>query len=181
MESVLPLDARMSVFVQLGRDGEIQPMTTSDWQSAVERLSVSDGVPIMVREILVEARETMKMGPWSYALFTRGLEHALKCAETAITLRAHAAGVPLRSPNGQPTTFAFRLKRLRQMQIIEAADHESWTRIRELRNLTAHPKQPFLLSPAAAIAVVQTIAKAIEQLFAARGGSNLVRSVTPRV
>lgn len=165
MESVVPFDARMSIFVRLGRDGEMQPMTTSDWQSAVEGLSLSDGVPIRVREILAETREMMKMGPWSYPLFTRGLEHSLKCAETAITLRAFSVGVPSRSPNSQPTTFAFKLKKLRQMQILKASDHESWTCIRELRNLTAHPEQPFMVSPAAAIAVVQTVIKAIEALF----------------
>ena len=156
----------MAPFVRLNlATEEALPMTTEHWQAAVRGSELTDRVPLAVRRVFDEAREPMLHGPCAYALFTRGLEHALKAAEAAVTARAQAAGVPMFRPDGRPTGFAFRLGRLKKLKILSRAELEAWTWIRTFRNFTAHPEQPFLLTPAVAISIVGTIADSIEQLF----------------
>lgn len=159
-------DPRMSAFVRLNLEtGEVVPMTTEDWQAKVRAPELTDRVPLPLRMVFDEAREPMLHGPCSYALFTRGLEQALKAAEAAITVRARAAGVPMVHPDGRPTGFAFRVGKLNKLKILSRADVETWTWIRKLRNFTAHPEQPFLITPAVAISILCLIATSIEQLF----------------
>jgi hypothetical protein len=156
----------MSPFVRLNlATGEVAPMTAEDWQAWVRGPQLTDRVPLTVRMVFDEAREPMLHGPCSYALFTRGMEHALKAAEAAVTVRAQAAGVLMVRPDGRPTGFAFRLGRLKKLKVLSRAELEAWTWIRKFRNLTAHPEQPFLLTPAVAISILGTIAASIEQLF----------------
>ncbi len=140
-------------------------MTTEHWQAAVCDPQLTDRVPLAVRTLFDEAREPMLHGFCSYALFTRGLEHALKAAEAAVTARAQAAGVPMSRPDGNPTGFAFRLGRMKKLKILSRAELDAWTWIRKFRNFTAHPEQPFLLTPPVAISILCTIADSIEQLF----------------
>jgi hypothetical protein len=156
----------MALFVRLNLDtGEVAPMAAEDWQAGVRGPQLTDRVPRDVRMLFDEARESMLHGPCSYALFTRGLEHALKAAEAAVTARAQTAGVLMVRPDGRPTGFAFRLAKLKKLKILSRAELEAWTWIRKFRNLTAHPDQPFLLTPAVAISILGTIAASIEQLF----------------
>ena len=156
----------MALFVRLNlATDEVVPMTTEHWQDAVPGPDLTDRVPLAVRMLFDEAREPMLHGPRSYVLFTRGLEHALKAAEAAVTVRAQASGVPMCRPDGRPTGFAFRLGRLKTLNILSPAELEAWTWIRKFRNFTAHPEQPFLLTPAVAISILGTIADSIEHLF----------------
>ena len=140
-------------------------MTPEDWRDRVRAPRFSDRVPVDVRMVFDEAREEMLQGPSSYALFTRGLEHALKAAEAAVTGRARAAGIAMFYPDGRPTGFAFRVGKLKRLKILSRADVKTWTQIRKLRNFTAHPEQPFLIAPAVAVSIFGTIADSIEQLF----------------
>jgi hypothetical protein len=156
----------MAPFVRLNLvTGDVVPMTPEHWQAAVHSPQLTDRVPLAVRLLFDEAGETMLHGPCSYALFTRGLEHALKAAEAAVTARAQAAGVPMFRPDARPTGFAFKLRRLKKLKILSRAELGSWTWIRKFRNFTAHPEQPFLLTPGVAISILGTIAASIEQLF----------------
>jgi hypothetical protein len=133
----------MRAFVRLEEAGEVTPVTAQSWESAIKCLCLSDRVPSAVREVFAEAQQMMRMGPWSYPLFTRGLEHALKCAELAVVLRARSAGVALSRRNCCPTTFAFKLNQLTGMKIMMREEQEEWTCLRELRNFIAHPQQAF--------------------------------------
>lgn len=148
------------------RSGEITPMTIEDWQDALCNPQLGDRVPSDVREVFEEAREAMQHGICSLALFTRGMEHALKAAEAAVAARSQTAGVPMLTDDTRPTSFALRLTKLKKLKILTRADLRTWTWIRGLRNFTAHPEQPFRLPPAVTIGILGTLAASINRLFA---------------
>jgi hypothetical protein len=140
-------------------------MTQEDWHDALRKSQLTERVPSDVREVFEEARETMQHGICSLALFTRGMEHALRAAEAAVAARSQTAGVPMLTDDNRPTSFAFLLAKLKKLKILTRTDLRTWTGIRGLRNFTAHPEQPFRLPPAVTIGILGNLAAAINQLF----------------
>lgn len=168
--SMTATDPAMALFYK--RDavtGAISPMTIEDWHSAIRAPQLSVGVPADVREIFEEACEVMLHGTCSLALFTRGVEHALRAAEAAVSVRAEMAGVPMRNEEGFPTGFAFKLKHLKKSKVLTRADVRVWTHIRQLRNLTAHPPHAFRLPPAVTVSILRDLAGSIDRLFSIGG------------
>jgi hypothetical protein len=156
----------MQYFYKLDKvTGSITPMTVDDWHGVIRAPQMSANVPAGVRQIFNEACDVMLHGTCSLPLFTRGMEHALRAAEAAVSARAEMAGVPMRNADGFPIGFAVKLRRLKKLKVLTRSDVRTWTGLRKLRNSTAHPTQAFRLPPGATISILQAVASSIERLF----------------
>lgn len=103
------------------------------------RPALGPNVPADITNLFDVARGAMLYGSFFYPLFTLGLEQVFRAAESAVTAKCRAIGIP-RSEK----TFEKRLGALHTRGVLSTQEHSRWTALRCLRNIASHPERQAL-------------------------------------
>lgn len=118
-------------------------------------------VPLEVAQLFEVARSAMCYGYFFYPLWTLAAEQLLRVGEAAVSARCTALDAA-----SEKWTFNQKIG-LIERRLPGLATSHAWHWIRRLRNEASHPRQQTIMSPGMAVPVVEGMAAAINQLFAA--------------
>jgi len=146
----------------LALSGAISPRNAAplqQWVEVIQTPVMNPQVPKEVRDIFEVAKGCITYGVLFYPLFSIGTAQLFRMCETAVKLRAEAAG------GHSDLHFKDAVDLLIKHGVIEEQKRQRWDALRSLRNSTSHPKMQMILPPANAIHFLETIADDINAMY----------------
>jgi hypothetical protein len=154
------------VFVRLSlTDGSVQAITANDWTERLLASQIDPVVPEEIREAFQVARGAMLYGAFFYPLFTLGLEQVLRLTEAAARAKASAVGISMSNAKRGYRDYRSILDELLAKKALTKDEHDRWSRMRQMRNLTTHAERQMVLPPGHALGMLNSITEMINGLF----------------
>lgn len=165
VENFQQQDPTLSIFARLSlQDGSTRTLTVDDWAEKVLAVELSDHVPLEVQRLFAVARGAFIYGYFFYPLYTLGAEQLFRVAESAVRYKCKDAGLAV--DKVEKLSFFEGVKHLVNEGVIPHEEQCSWDALRNLRNLTSHPRDQTILFAYTAIDELRHIAADINGLFA---------------
>ena len=160
-DNLLEPDPLSTAFANVcdGTTDELRAMNRDEFLSYIFEPRVSDVVPTDIRSLFEAGRAAMCYGYFFYPLFMLGVERACSAGEAAVHYRARQLGAKSRA------TFAEHVDFLVGKDAVSREELVRWDAIRSMRNQAVHPKFQQVMPPGPCVALVPTIADAINRLF----------------
>ena len=155
----LERDEVLKGFVKITPSGS-QSLTAHDYLNHILKPILSESVPEDVRRLFEVARGAMVYGYFFYPLYTLAAEQLFRVTETAITHKCKLSGTPK-----SEKFFKQKLKYLLDNGVISNSEYAQWDSVRNLRNITSHPKHQLIFTPGDAIGILENICKQVNFLF----------------
>ena len=139
---------------------ESRPKGGEEWLEDILEPTLHDDVPEEIREQFEVARGAMAYGFFFYPLYTLGDAQLFRVADSAIYHKWVAVGSPSKG-----NTFAERLDRLLEGEVLDRETAERWRAVRRLRNSTSHETRQSIESPVDAVMSLRGVSEMIQVLF----------------
>jgi hypothetical protein len=163
-DNFLQPDPTLAPFVRISmQDGSIRKLDAKEWAQEILVIELSEQVPLEVTRLFAVARGALVYGFFFYPLFTLGAEQLFRVADAATYHKCRQHGLSSRKKN---PAFYDWLNLLMTHGVIQPQEGRRWDALRELRNLSSHPKDQSILTPGIAIEQLRSIAADINALFA---------------
>ena len=123
-----------SIHVKMGPNGP-EPLSEIDYINALDSIKINIVAPEKVIELFETARALYMYGYLYWTFFTLAYEQALKAWEMAIVCKLEDASI-----EKMPNKLIDKIKKLKNLNIINNLEEEHFHIIRITRNQLAHPK-----------------------------------------
>lgn len=159
-ENWLEPDPLMALMVRADSDGAIAATQGRDLVRMVLEPSLGAAVPKEVQALFEVARSAMAYGFFFYPLYALAGQQIYRVCEAAVAHRCRSTGAP-----ASVRTFQDGIRWLSQLALIPENRRLRWNAVRDLRNMTSHPKSQSIIGPGSAVHQVEVAAELINELF----------------
>lgn len=135
-------------------------ITNDQFASIILERSLSQKVPVEVRNLFEVAQGAMCYGCYFYPLYTLGSEQMYRVSEAAVNQKCKSLNIPRNIKS-----FRGRLNWLRDNNFLSKQKFVQWDAGRQLRNSASHPNRQSIYTPFDAINTIDVTIDLVEDLF----------------
>lgn len=156
----LEVDGVLKPFVSISANGSVNPISGREWAQRILEPNLDAHVPFEIRRLFEAARGTMLYGYFFYPIYTLAADQLYRVAEAALSSKCAVMGASKRQ------SFEKKIDWLAGQSVLSEMESTRWHALRQMRNLSSHPEQQFIIMPMNAIESLHNIARQINALFA---------------
>lgn len=119
------------------------------WIRIILHPVLAETVPLEVRKLFEVARSAMVYAYFFYPLNTLAEEQLYRVVEAGVTHKCEALGAPKSQKR-----FQQKVDWLTDQGIIPKHEKAWWDAVRDLRNMTSHPRRQFIIPPGGALGLI---------------------------
>jgi len=142
-------------------DGTIIEISREQWLNRFLKPQLKAAVPFEIRKLFEVARGAATYGYFFWPLYTLAGQQLYRVAEAALSEKCKSLGASRRKIK----RFQDKISFLQKAHVIPQQDWIWWDSIRQMRNITSHPKTQTIVMPHDTLYDLSSVAKHINALF----------------
>lgn len=141
--------------------GGTRGISREEWAESFLRPLLDLSVPEEIRHMFEVARGALCYGYYFYPMFALGTEQLYRVSEAAVRHKH----TELNRAQKPTATFQKMLRWLRTQNVLDETQFQRWSAVRDLRNMTTHAREQFILLPGEAGTSLEVATELINSLF----------------